>query len=231
MWSVVAYSMRHQLYYNSADAHSTKHFIKRRDGGEYVAIGYVNSDFEVSYDKEKYRVPNNMTRWSDAYKLYSWQISSYYDSRTNDSNDNKGEDYDYLYEYITGKITKSPVYAYQFKRLFDKGYLAAKGDSEYVNIIVTTNSKDEFESLLPGMTDELKKAGEELDKEIFAFEKAQIPAHMHDLHRAWTSNCLSDQDMIAYVYDLLIDDGTLKPLTDAQKLSVNTIMSCDTLPE
>ena len=50
-------------------------------------------------------------------------------------------DYEYLYEFMTGKITKDTVHADKFKRLFDKGYLATKGNSEYVNIIVTTLSQ------------------------------------------------------------------------------------------
>ena len=228
MWSAVAYSIRHLFNLKSIDAHDPKHYVKRKDGGEYVATGVVDNDFEVSYDTEKYGIPNNMTRSSNY--MYSWQISSYYDSRDNASNDNKTEDYDYLYEYITGKITKAPIHADKFKRLFDKGYLVAKGDSEYVNIIVTSNAESDFRDILPTPPKEFNAIAEELDAEIYKLDKAQYPVHMQDLHRAWTSNCLADQDMIAYVFELLTADGTLKPLTDTQKRSVNTIMFCDTLP-
>ena len=230
MWSLVAYSIRHLfLLKKDASAHSSKYFIKRKDGGAYIAVGWINCDAELSYDADKYRVPNNMTRASD--NIYSWQLASYYDSRSNNHSDNKTEDYDWLYEYITGKITKSPEHADKFKRLFDINYLVSKGGSERVNIIVTSSSEQDFRNILPAVPAEFNAIGEELDREVYKLDKAQFPAHMAELHRAWTSNCLSDQNMAAYVFEILLADGALKPLTDTQKASVNTILFCDTLPQ
>ena len=213
--------------------HNSKYFIKRKDGGEYVTFGYVENDYELNFDRKKYDVPNNMTEGSK--HTYAWQITSYYDSRTDSSYDFRGEDHEYLYEYITGKITKIPEHADKFKCLFDKNYLAAEGDSEYVNIVVIDNPESNpmgyFKSLLPAPPEEFKTVGEEFDTEVQKLDKTQYPAHMQDLHRMWNSNNLCDQNLIAYVFELLLDDGTLKPLTETQKHSVNTIMFCDTLPK
>ena len=231
MYSAVAYACRYMFYFkNDVNAHSTKYYIKRKDGGEYIATAYLHNDFKVSYESQIYSVPNNMDRWIDLYKIYAWQLDSYYDSRLHDSNDNKSEDYEYLYEYITGKITKEAIYADKFKRLFDKTYLVEKGSSEYVNIVVSGNSKDDFKAILTPPV-EFKAIGDEFDAEMLKISKAQYPPHMQDLCRMWNSNCLSDQKMAAYVLELLVADGTLKPLTDVQKRSVNTIMFCDVLPE
>jgi len=241
MYSAVAYSIRYMLWYKKdMSLHNSKYYIKRKDGGEYVTFGYVENDYEVSFDRKKYNVPNNMTEGSK--HTYTWQITSYYDSRTDTCYDFRGEDHEYLYEYITGKITKIPEHADKFKCLFDKYYLAAEGDAEYVNIIVVNNSGNNpieysesnfmgyFNSLLPKPPKEFKAVGEEFDKEVQKLDNTQHPAHMQDLHRMWNSNNLCDQNLIAYVFELLLDDGTLKPLTETQKHSVNTIMFCDVLP-
>jgi len=228
-WTAVSYSIRYLLKAPFDWGTLARYNVKRKDGGEYIAIGYVEQNIEISYDRKKYNVPNNMTRNSD--NMYSWQLNSYYDSRPATYMENKDTDYDWLYEYITGKITKSPEYADKFKRLFDKNYLVEKGDSEYVNMIIAECSYNEINDLFPAMPDELAKIGAEFDNEVYNLEKSKYPAHMQDLHRAWCTNCLSDQNMVAYVFEILTEDGTLKPLTDVQKHSVNTIMFCDVLPE
>jgi len=230
-WTAVAYSCKHKFWFKSdADAHNTKYRVKHKDGGEYIALAWVINDFKIGYDKkDKYAVPNNMTRIGE--HIYSWQLTSCYDNRTNDANDNKTEDYEYLYEYITGKITKIPEHADKFKRLFDKGYIVDKGGSEYVNMIVFKESENDFRSLMPVPPEELKKVGDEFDSEMLKINKPQYPAHMQELCRMWNSNCLANQDLIAYIFEILVNDGSLKPLTDNQKYSVNTIMFCNTLPK
>ena len=227
MWSAVAYCCRNKLVADYDYDSISRYRVKRKDGGDYIALAWIDDGIKYSYDFKKYNVPNNMTRMEK--HTHSWQLTSYYDSRTEDYMDNKGEDYEYLYEHITGKITKTPENADKYKRLFDKGYLVTKGDAEYVNMIISANSESDFTKFLPGMTAELKAIGDELNAEILKLET--VPAHMQDLHRASCSNSLCDQNMVAYVFELLVEDGTLKPLTDAQKQSVCTIMFCDTLPQ
>ena len=231
MWSVVAYACRYNLYHSKEEIYTdAKYRIKRKDGGDYIALGFIENNFEVSYDRKKYNVPNNMDR-GNGYSRSSWQLKSYYDNRTDDPNDNRAEDYEYLYEFITGKITKTPEHADKFKCLFDKGHIVSKDNSEYVNIVVSANSANDFKSILPEMTDELKALSEEFDREVYNLEKGKYPAHMQDLYKSGCTGCMCNQNLIAYTFEILLADGTLKPLTDAQKFSVNTILFCDTLPK
>ena len=234
MFSAISYACKHKFYLKEgANAHESKYRVKRKDGGDYIACGSVAGDFETSYDWKKYSMPNNMTRGGDVYSIYSWQMGSgsYYDNRKGGWKDNLTSDYEYLYEYITGKITKTPEHADKFKRLFDKGYLVAKGDSEYVNMVIAANCESDFNNVLPEPPEEFKKISEEFDKEIFKIEKPQYPPHMQELCRMWNTNCFAEQNLVAYILDILVNDGTLKPLTDVQKYAVNTIMFCDTLPK
>ena len=232
MYSMVGIACRYKLYHEKESIDTSKYRVKRKDGGDYIALGWVTNNLnqdELSYDSVKYSVPNNMDKWSE--KTASWQISSYYDSRSDSPDDNRNEDYCYLYEYITGKITKSEEHADKFKCLYDKGFLVPNDGSEYVNIIIAENSFKGFLDLLPGMSDELKAISEEFDKEVRELDKDNCPPRMKDLNKAWTAGNMCDQNLIAYVFELLLDEGVLKPLTDAQKLSVNTVMFCDTLPK
>ena len=234
MYSAVAYAIRYMLYFrNDMNTHNSKYYIKRKDGGEYVALGHIINDIKFNYDANKYNVPSNMTEGSQ--NTYSWQITSYYDNRIKDCMEFKGEDFECLYEYITGKLTKTTENADKFKMLFDKGYLVTEGDSEYVNIIIADNPENNptqyFMDLLPAPPEEFKAIGEEFDKEVQNLDNSRHPEHIRDLHRMWNSNNLCDQNLIAYVFELLLEDGTLKPLTENQKHSVNTIMFCDVLPK
>ena len=136
-----------------------------------------------------------------------------------------------MYEFLTGKITKDPVYADKYKRLFDKGYIAAKGELIYVNMIVTALSQNDFCNMLPAMPETLKSAGKELDAEIYKINKKLYPSHMQDLCRAQSQNCLSNNSVRTRVLEQLTSTGMLKPLTEHQKHSVNTIMFCDVLPK
>jgi len=132
---------------------------------------------------------------------------------------------------MTGKITKNAANADKFKRLFDKGYIISEDNSEYVNMVVCDRNEETLKAAMPAPSEILKQCGDEFDKAIFDLEKAQFPVHMHEFCRWWNSNCLSDQNLVAYVLTQLVAEGKLNPLTDGQKHSVNTIMFCDVLPK
>jgi hypothetical protein len=236
MWAAVSYACKHKFVFKPSQ-HDSKYRIKRKDGGDYIAGAVIADNDEMnslSFDPNVYHAPNNMTRWGEA-PVASWQLTTYYDTRSNDYEDNRYEDYVWLHEYIMGKITKEKTHADKFKRLFDKGYLVAEGGGEYVNMVVNLFTTDKpyggIDELLPAPSDALMQASEELDKALFALDKENYPTHMQELCRLWNSNSFSEQDFVTYVLAELIADGTLKPLTDAQKTSVNTIMFCDTLPQ
>ena len=235
MWAAISYACKHKFVFKPSQ-YDSKYRIKRKDGGDYIAGAVITNNDEMkslSFDQNVYHAPNNMTRWGED-PVASWQLTTYYDTRSNDYEDNRYEDYLWLYEYITGVITKEEAHADKFKRLFDKGYLVAESSGEYVNMVVnlfaTNKPYGGIEELLPSPPDTLMQASEELDKALFALEKENYPLHMQELCRLWNSNSFSEQNFVTYVLAELIADGTLKPLTDAQKTSVNTIMFSAVLP-
>jgi len=235
MWSAVTYACGVKLRVSSDPGAWTKFSVKRKDGGDYTAFASVVSDFdesELSYNPKFYGVCGDMTRdRRDEYPLFAWQLNTYYDDREGGWIENKLIDFEYLYMFITGKITKDPVHADKFKRLFDKGYLVSRGDSEYVNMIVTTISEEAFTNMLPAMPDDLKAAGKELDAEIYKLNKAHCPPHMREFYRGVTTDCLTSGHVRVRVLEQLVATGALKQLTAEQKHSVNTIMFCDVLPK
>ena len=230
IWTLISYACKHKFYFKPGP-YDSKYRVKRKDGGDYIATAAIIDEdtANLSFDPLVYQAPNNMTRWGD-YPVHSWQLTTYYDTRTNDYGDNRYEDYCWLYDVMAGKTAKDPANADKFKRLYDKGYLVTDGDNDYVNMVVSCKSQDDLIAALPAPPDSLKQAADELDQAMFALEKDRFPPHMQELCRLWNSNCLSAQDFVAYVLAQLIDDGVLKPLTDVRKASVNTIMFCDMLP-
>lgn len=233
MWSIVTYACGQKLSVNRENIDISKYNVKRNDGGEYIAMASLSNDFSLSYNSERYDFCGDMRRFSDiADSCLSWQLNTYYDDRRTGSwEDNLYSDYQYIYEFITGKITKEAAHVDKFKRLYDKGYLVTEGDSEYVNMIISAMSVKEFNAALPEIPMQLKAAGEELDTKIYTINKKHYPKHMQQLCRAWSSDCLSGSKMRTHVLEQLASNGTLKPLTREQKHSVNTILFCDILPK
>jgi RNA polymerase sigma factor (sigma-70 family) len=240
MWSAVTWACGQKLCVSNEWSNLPKYYAKHKDGGNYITNAFINNISTVN-KKTVYGKIEYDCSCKPQYPVDAWQFSSCFDDRsgelkdylTTDTGWNNGlsMDYEYLYEYMTGKITKDMAHADKFKRLFDKGYLAAKDDSEYVNIIVTTLSQNEFTDMLPAIPDELKAVCEEVDKEVFKIIKAHFPPHMQELCRIRLANCMARNDNRVRVLEQLIASGVLKPLTASEKLSVNTIMFCDTLPE
>ena len=233
MWAAVTYACSYKLYVTeNKNIDVSKYRVKHKDGGDYIAHASVAGDFkqgELSYNGNLYGVCGQMTRWGN-YSVIAWQLNTYYDDREGGWRNNLTEDYEYLYEYITGKLSKIPENADKFKRLFDKGYLIHKGDSEYVNMLVSSDSPDKFNAFLPGIPEELKALSEKFDEEIYKVAKTQYPPHMQDYVRSWHTG-FSSSEITMRVVEQLVADGTLKPLSDVQKHSVNTIMFCDVLPK
>lgn len=236
-WSAIMYACGKKLNVyneNTTSVYNSRLNVKRPDGSEYITFVDVENSYDRSkrnFNQQKYNVCGEMYRGDDSIPLYTWQIDTFYDNRTGYWEDNHTEDYVYLYEYICGNMTKDTANIDKYKRLLDKGYLIAEGETEYVNMVVITYSRHDFIALLPAISDELKTVGEELDEKIFNTIKSLYPAHMQNYMRELYANCLSSTDVRTRVLELLYENGTLKPLTDAQKRSVNTIMFCNRLPE
>ena len=236
MWSAITYACGTKLWLNNNDSsyYNSRLLVKRPDGGEYITHVHVDDTFDwkkLNHELNKYNACGNMHRGSEKYNVFAWQLDTTYDSRTGYWQDNHNSDYEYLYEYITGKLTKDVAHLDKFTRLLEKGYLIPEGQTEYVNMAVAALSADEYANLLPEASNELKTISEELDSKFFDIKKQLYPAHMQELIRMNNSNILGQNGIRTRVLELLLTEGTLQPLTDEQKRSVNTILFCDTLPK
>ena len=221
MWSIITYALCDKMYMSSKTIDTSRYYVKRPDGGEYMAGASIDliGDEDIGIDLSKYGVCGSMTRDSEKYPMiYSWQIGTYYDDRIGTWVENTSEDYEYLYEVYTGKIQKDEINADKYKRLYDKGYLI--GDK--VNIIIYKDSFDSIYKLLPDVTDEIREINDKYSDELFEVIKDSYPKHMQDLQKAHCANPLCRMSM--RVVESLLADGTLKLPNDDQKHGLNTIM-------
>ena len=240
MWSAVTWACGQKLCICDEWGKLPKHYVKHKDGGNYITNAFINNT-STKNKKTVYGKIEYDCSCKPQYPVDAWQFSSCFDDRsgelkdylTTDTGRNNGLslDYEYLYEYMTEKITKDPVHADKFKRMYDKGYLVTDGDLEYINMVVTTLSKNDFTDIFPAIPDEIRTVCKEVDEEVFTIKKAHFPPHMQELCRIRFTNCLALDENRIRILEQLAASGTLKPLTAAQKLSVNTIMFCDTLPK
>ncbi|PKM62850.1 MAG: RNA polymerase subunit sigma-24 [Firmicutes bacterium HGW-Firmicutes-21] len=233
MWSVITYAIGYKLV-RHVDYDSFS--IKRKDGGDYIAIADMEMDFKVSFDWFLYGACGDMTRVSEKYPMNAWQLDTYYDSRSGGWRDSLTSDYEFLYEFITGALKKEECQIEKFQRLYKKGYLLNNINKDEVNVVIIkdggknwmTNNK--LANILPAVTDELIEIGKEFDDEMYRLKKVMFPAHMQKLCKARTNNCLSSNSVRTRVLEQLLASGMLKQPTEKQKHGLNTIMFCDTLP-
>jgi len=233
LWSAITYACGVKLWENENHSiYSTRLNVKRPDGGEYVALAHVDDIFDwskLNHDANKYQACGSMNRWDEELQIFAWQLDTIHDSRTGFYMDNHTSDYTDLYLYFTGQLPKDAANVEKYKRLLDKGYLLQNNTGEYVNMAVMSMSNHDFDNCLPEITSEVKAACEELADKIFDIIKPLYPAHMHELVRMFGFK--SHNPIRTRVLELLLENGTLKPLTAEQQKSVNTIMFCDRLPK
>ena len=212
----------------------SKYNIKTTDGGKYIA--YVNlpatrSDPDYTSDMKhpSYWACGNMNRWSEKYpSVYSWSIDSRYSSREGAWQNNWTADYEYLYEFLTGRITDEDASSEKFKRLRKRKYLSEDGQ---VNIMMIKGKKEDFFDRIPKLDDGLKQAFADFALEAATLEANDYPPQRRDLVISWMAGGFINAAVALMVMDILYADGTFKPLTERERITSNLIIFCDTLPQ
>ena len=212
----------------------SKYYIKTTDGGKYIA--YVNlpaiqadPDYKRDFEHPSYWVCGDMTRWSEKYpSVYSWSVDTRYSSREGAWQNNCTADYEYLYEFLTGRITDEDASSEKFKRLRKRKYLSEDGQ---VNIMVIKGKKEDFFDRIPKLDDGLKQAFADFALEAATLEANDYPSQMRDLVISWMAGGFINAAVALMVMDILYADGTFKPLTEDEKITSNLIMFCDTMPQ
>lgn len=203
----------------------SKYRIKTLDGGDYFALVQLNADIE----ELDYACCGIMLRDSGKYPgVCSWSADSRLDARTGQWENNRTEDYEYIYEVMTGFIADTKANKEKFDRLYERHFLS-KG--EKVNIMVVKGNPADFDKLIPYPDKELldQFAGFALDHAVIAAK--EYPSQLQDLVIVDFMKQFIGTQVAMMVMDILYKDGTFKPLDDAEKVSANLMMFADRLPD
>ena len=202
--------------------------VARKDGGYYVAFACVDKKYDLPFDMRKYSACGPMMRDINKYPVYSWQITTCYDTRELDYRDNKWEDYEYLYEFFTGRIKKVPEDIEKYMRLREKGYVT---EDDEVNVICAEHHGSNFENTafwkaLPRPDEHESSLISELSEKLIELEVARYPEHMRKVARFYRRY----PKIGAYLLEELVNNGSLKLPTEKRAPGLCTIMYADKLP-
>ena len=218
-----------------SDIDISKYVIKDTGGGEYIAFAQTRSEaIDPDYvptlkDLPSYWACGDMTRWSEKYpSVYSWSVDSRLCSRQGAWQNNQTADYEYLYELIKGEIGDSPATAEKLQRLKKRSFIT---DEKKSNIIIIKGSQKEFFSKIPSLDEAVKEKFADKAFEYAMLNAKNYPPQMQDLIINWSVGGFIGSDVALMVMDILYSNGTFKPLSEAEKVTSNLLMFCDTLPK
>jgi len=136
----------------------SKYYIKTRADGNFVASVFIpakqsDPDYVPPRSWPSYWACGDMNRWSEKYPVYAWSTDTRYCSREGTWENNYTEDYEYLYEYMTGAIADPPANKEKFDRLRERGYLSKDNK---INIMLVKGDQNGFFAQLPALDEEIK---------------------------------------------------------------------------
>lgn len=215
------------------DKDLSKYEIKTTAGGEFIAfvnnpMRQVDLDYEPTLVLPDYRSCGNMTRYSEKYpSVYSWSIDTRYSSREGTWQNNHTSDYEYLYEFLSGSITDNAANAEKFNRLRERQFLTKENR---VNLMVIKGKSEDFFEKIPTLDERHRKKFADYALESAMLEAKSYPPQMQDLIISRGTGLFVGNDVALMVLDILYGNGTLKPLTENERVTSNLIMFSDMLP-
>ncbi len=211
----------------------SKYYIKTLAGGNFVAyITIPATPIDPGYVSARnyplYWYCGDMNRWSEKYTaVYSWSCDTRYSSRKGSWKNNLVLDYEFLYEFMTGQIDDTLANKEKFDRLRERGYLTKDNK---VGIMVMRGEAEAFFSNLPSLSDELKQTFADYALEQATLAAKDYPQQMRDLVIGRDVRGFVGGTVALMVMDILYGNGTLRPLTEDEKVTSNLLMFCDRLP-
>lgn len=208
------------------------YYIKRKDGGEYVAFASVDREDIRSQITEKEQICGPMWTIPDNKGVGSWALSTGFDSRIFGWQDNPSSDTEMFGLYLKGQLPKTEALLDKYMRLYDRGYIINKDGRDVINVIVEKRAVfDEtfIEQVYKAveLPKSIREKTEQLLQKKILLEKPYYPGHMHEMLRIW--NYMKAINPVMVLEELLNRD-VLKPLTEEQKKGVMVIVYSDTLP-
>ena len=211
-----------------------KYCIRTKAGGEFIAYADITPEPSDPDYKRTVNIPSlwacgNMERWSYKYpSVRSWSVDSLLCSRVGAWQNNLSEDYEYVYEYITGVIDDIPSNAAKFARLRERKFI---DDNGKVNIMVASPKTEKLLENLPGLSAAEVRKYIDATLEATQIKARDYPEHMRDLIMSAPQNALLGPGIAILVLNKLYENGTFKPLTENEKVTSQLIMFSDNLPE
>ena len=222
------------------------YMVKRKDGGEFVALATLyQKELEELMKQEYYCGP--MSVGNNEARAYSWSLSTVFEDREHGWQVNESADYKNLVLFMKGKLPKTEAVLDKYVRLYERGLLRQEDD--HVNVIVVKEDaqtgmfvqldKQEtgedikvdivgaLRKYIPQMSLELQEKIEALAVQKINLQKEYMPEHMHKLVEVYEKAKHINPVM---VINELLKRGTLKALTDDQKKGVMIAVYSDVLP-
>lgn len=236
LWSMIPMKVA-EISMGSIDWDKLKkknYLVKRKDGGEYVALAEVYNEDWLHEDFYHEMSCGPMYKLcNEKVMIASWSLSTDFDTREFGWVDNLESDYTTLYMYLKGELPKTEGVLDKYVRLYDRGLLANVDGVDKVNVIVKQGGdlESDYEKVIGKVTvlasEELKEKIEELLRKKIQMEKQYFPKHMHDMLEIYRR---ASNINVVMVIDELLERGILKPLTEAQKKGVMNVVYTDLLP-
>lgn len=223
------------------------YWVKRKDGGEYAADATLYQE-KVEEILTKEHMSGPMYVGETDIPVFAWGLSTDFQDRKFDWADNSTTDYAAMALYLKGNLPKTEAVLDKYIRLYERGLLRQEDDS--VNVIVVKENMEnglfaqleKYAETNLGLIDfcgALRKYMPEMPAEVFAkideicekkiaLEKPYFPKHMYKALEIYRR---ARKINVIMVIEKLIESGILKPLSDAQKKGVMTVIYSDTLPE
>lgn len=210
----------------TAEISDFKYSIKRKDGGDYVAIADVDTGGNVDFDSSIYGFCGPMWRnyFSETSNWRGWQMNTFFDSRKIDWHDNLQTDYESIYYFIKGELPQTEVNIGAYKRLSDKGYLIKNGEDFKLNVIVV-QSLDAWYKLIAPVSEELLDISKQFAKDVCELTLQNQPEHVHGIIKYYSQNMACT--LHTYIMNELLDIKVLQKPTADQAKGLCTILFWD----
>lgn len=208
------------------------YYVKRKDGGEYVACAVVDKEEIRSQWTNEDWLSGPMWIVPENRKIGTWILGTGFDTRVFGWEDNPETDAHIFELFLKGQLPKVEAVLDKYVRLYDRGYLVNRDGKDIVNVIVQKETEFDESFMEKGFVSEqfpeaVNKKIEELFQKKVMLEKPYYPGHMHEMLAIWNRLLLVRPN---YVLEELLNRGVLKPLTEEQKKGVLIIAYSDVLP-
>ena len=230
--AVIFYAVQNKCVLNIRETGDyDKYIIQPTDGGRFAALVQlqqecIDPDYVMKVQGD-YFFCGNMWRQSGKYPVSSWSVDSHLDKREGYWENNVISDYEYIYELLMGKISDGPEDAEKLARLKARRFINDQG--KIMIMMVKGESKDLFD-LVPELDAGMKEEFTKSALECMNQEAKNYPPQMQDMIMRNAREFI-DGKVAIMIQDRLYASGTMKPLTDKERITANLIMFSDVLPE